>query len=273
MPDILLTVFTKPWTDPLPQLADTIAALGVDGVEFPVRPGYQVEPDRVAQGLPEAVEAFRQRQLRIMSVAGSVDERTIAACGDSGIPTIRIFAPIDPKAGYAASFERYRRQFDAVLPHLERFGVGIGVQNHSGNCIGSAMGLLHLIEPYEPKHVSAVLDMAHCTLAGEPAALALDIIWPRVRGLVNFKSAYRERTNGPEEAEAAWRIRWTTARHGGFSWSELARDVRGRGFQGAFCLPAEYSDPGGKPQRMGSDVLPFLRDDVATLKTLAGAPA
>lgn len=268
MPNNIITVFTKSWVEPLASLSDKVAALGVNGVELPVRPGYQVTADDVATGLPQAVRTFKDRGLIIHSVAGSVDEKTIAACGDNGIATIRIFAPIDMKIGYEASIARYRRDFDAALPHLERFGVNVGVQTHSGNCIGSASGILRLIESYDADRISAVLDMAHCALAGEPTELALDILWPRIRNLVNFKSAFRERTNGPEEAEATYRIRWTTARHGGFSWRELVKLLQSKGFSGAYCLPAEYTDPAGGPQRMGDDVLPFLRDDAAYLKSL-----
>jgi hypothetical protein len=30
---------------PLPELAEFVNTLGIDGVELPVRPGYQVEPE------------------------------------------------------------------------------------------------------------------------------------------------------------------------------------------------------------------------------------
>src|SRR3546814_6254170 len=89
--------------------------------------------------------------------------------------------------GYLASLDRYRRQFDAVLPALDRFGVTIGVQNHYGTHVGSAAGTLHLIEKYDRRHVCAVLDMAHCAVDGEPTAMAVDIVKDRLNGLVNFK--------------------------------------------------------------------------------------
>src|SRR3546814_4437306 len=90
MPDPILTVFTKPWTDPLPQLADKVAALGLGGVELAVRPGYQVVPETVGRDLPMAARVFAGQELRIRSIAGSIDEATIAACGDAGVPIIRI---------------------------------------------------------------------------------------------------------------------------------------------------------------------------------------
>ena len=267
MANPILTVFTKPWTEPLPQLADKVAGLGLDGVELTVRPGYQVLPENVGRDLPVTARVFAERGLKIRSIAGPIDEATIAACGDAGVPIIRICCAIDMSIGYVASLERYRRQFDAVLPTLDRFGVAIGVQNHSGTQVGSAAGTLHLIEKYDPKHVCAVLDMAHCAVAGEPTAMAVDIVKDRLNGLVNFKSAFHLRANGPEE-EAVYKVHWTTARHSGYSWRELVQCLKAIGFEGTFCLPAEYSHPSGQGQRMGDDVLRFLKEDIAHLKSI-----
>ena len=54
MPRPAITVFTKPWTEDLGAMADKLAALGVDGVELAVRPGYQVVPETVSRDLPRA---------------------------------------------------------------------------------------------------------------------------------------------------------------------------------------------------------------------------
>jgi hypothetical protein len=108
-------------------------------------------------------------------------------------------------------------------------------------------------------------------VAGEPTALSVDLLWERMPNLVNFKNAYRERINGPEESEAVYRTHWTTGRHGAFSWRELVDELKRRSFTGTFVLPGEYSDPDGQPQRMGDDVLPFLASDVAYLRSLVDA--
>ena len=54
-----VTVFTKPWQElSLAELATLVKNLGFDGVELPVRPGYQVEPDNVSSGLKEATRVL-----------------------------------------------------------------------------------------------------------------------------------------------------------------------------------------------------------------------
>ncbi|HTM78257.1 MAG TPA: TIM barrel protein, partial [Devosia sp.] len=214
MPDIALTVFTKPWTIPIVELADKVAGLGLDGIELPIRPGYQVQPERVRTTLPEAVKVFASRGLMIKSVAAPLEPSIVEACGDAGIPIVRTMVGIEPNTlGYAETIAQHRRSWDGLIPLLERTGVTIGVQNHSGNAVGSAIGLYHLMEKYDRRHVCAILDMAHSAIAGEPTELAVDLLWPRMRGLLNFKGAFRERINGPEEQEAKYRTHWTTAEH------------------------------------------------------------
>ena len=74
-----LTVFTKPWRDKsLPELAEFVRDLGFTGIELPVRPGYQVPPEDVAN-LPAAAKILSEHGVRIGSVAGPTDEATIAS--------------------------------------------------------------------------------------------------------------------------------------------------------------------------------------------------
>ena len=99
-PPVTFTVFTKPWTMPLPELARHVASLGFSGVELPVRPGFQVEPDRVAQDLPVAC--------RIL--ADSADDR-------SGLRRLC--------QRHGLAYERFRKLFVqrlGVPPHRYRIG-------------------------------------------------------------------------------------------------------------------------------------------------------
>ena len=59
---VLFSVFTKPWrTLPLARLGEMVSGLGFDGIEFPLRPGYQVEPENVADLPRAALESPGQR--------------------------------------------------------------------------------------------------------------------------------------------------------------------------------------------------------------------
>jgi len=236
-----LTVFTKPWRKtPLPRLAEFVRSLGCDGVELPVRPGFQVEPENVDRDLPKAARVFTEAGLKIWSIAGNADERMIASCGDAGVPIIRVMVRIDMKKGYRLCVEEARRQYENLLGLLERYRVAIGVQNHEGPFVGSALGIKEVVGGFEPRHVCAVLDFAHCCLAGEPEEIALDIVGTHL-GMVNLKNAVRQRVNGPDEP-ARWKVVWVPGKEGYASWPRVAQLLRLQNYRGPVCLTAEYSD-------------------------------
>ena len=262
-----ITVFTKPWKCSIAEIGEKLAAFGVDGLELPVRPGYPVTPENALVELPRAAKELERYGQWIYSVAATADEEIVAACGAAGVPIIRVCEPVDLQIGYMESVRRIQERYEKLVPALERHGVKIGVQNHCNRFIGSAIGVMHLIERFDPAHVGAVLDVAHCGLSGEPEDMALDIVWSHLC-MVNFKSAFRMRTNGPEAEEAAWRIYWTTGPHGYVSWRKSIRLLQERGFSGPLCLTAEYSDPSARGDLTGDAVDRLVREDVAYLRSL-----
>jgi sugar phosphate isomerase/epimerase len=260
--NVTWSVFTKSWKMPLPELGRFIKGLGFDGIELPVRPGFQVEPEKAGKDLPAAAKVLADFGVRIVSVAGSTDERTIAACGAAGIPTIRVCEHVDPKkGGYVAVEREIQARYDALVPTLRKHGVAIGVQNHCDANIASAMCVLHLIEKYDPRQVAAVWDPCHCALNGEDPELAADFLWPRLC-LVNLKNAYWRLKTGPEAEVAQWEHYWTTGRCGLAPWPRVMAELKRRNYSGAVCLSAEYSDE-ASVNRLTAEDLAFAKSLMA----------
>lgn len=234
------SVFTKPWKMPLPELSHMIGGMGFDGIELPVRPGFQVEPDRVQQDLPEAVKRFGEAGVKITSIAATPTEAVFAACADQGIPIVRVMVTID-KDGYLATEERTRKEYDALLPLLERYNVTLGVQNHNGRYVSNASGLRTLLQGYDPRFIGAVWDPAHNGLNGEEPELAIDMLWPQLC-MINLKNVFWRRITGPEAEDVIWEPYWTTGPQGIASWPRVAADLKQRGYRGTLCFSAEYSD-------------------------------
>ena len=258
-PTVSFSLFTKMWKDKsIGELGEFVRQLGFDGIELPVRDGYPVEPASVKVNLPKAVKELATGDVSITSIAGPTDEVTIAACGDAGVPVIRT-CPNIGEEGYLASIERHWREFDKLIPILEKHGVAIGIQNHCDQWICNAMGIKQFVERYDPAQVCAIPCAGHTALEGEPPEMAIDIIWSH---LVQFKlkNAYWRRTNGPEAADVEWRPHWTTGRQGRASWPRFAAELGSRGFAGVVCLDAEYSD-GAATERL-------VVEDLALAKSL-----
>jgi sugar phosphate isomerase/epimerase len=262
--DVTLTVFTKPWKAiPLPELGELVSRLGFDGIELPVRPGYQVEPETVTDALPTAAKTLSSFGVEIISVAGPTDEATIRACGEASIPIIRTMARIEDGIDYLSAVTAYRKTYDALIPLLDHYGVTIGVQNHCNRFVANAVGLRSLLKGYDPQHVAAVWDAAHEALSGNLPDLALDVIWPHLC-MVNLKNGFWRRVNGPEAEQARWMTYWTSGRQGLADWAYVVEELKARDYSAPVCLTAEYSDHDA--------VNRLIAEDIAFAKSLFDEP-
>jgi len=236
------SVFTKPWRElSVDELCKKVSGWGFDGVEFPLRPGYQVEPENAEKGLPALAKKMQEYGLSVMSVASVTDENIFAACQAAGIPIIRIMAGFDFKKGYLNCNKEFRTYLDSLLPLCEKYKVKVGVQNHSGSTVFNTMELKSLLEGLDPALIGAVWDAAHSGLAGEITAQRLDIIWDKLI-LVNLKNAYWKPETGPEAEETTWQPYYTLGKYGIASYPEIISYLKTRGYTGEICLPAEYTD-------------------------------
>jgi len=239
---INLSVFTKPWrTASVDELAAIAKRLGFNGIEFPLREGYQVEPQNAEKDLPKLVQTLTSHGIAVTSVASDTSEAVFAGCAEAGIPLIRVMYWHNLNQNYMDTIAAIRREIEGFLPLCEKYGVTVGVQQHCGPSISSTMELRYLVEPYDPKWVGGIWDAAHSGLAGEEPEQAIDMIWDHMVG-VNFKSAMYRRKNGPEAIRAAYEAFFTTGSQGICSWPRALARMAQRGFSGTICMPAEYSD-------------------------------
>jgi sugar phosphate isomerase/epimerase len=251
---IVYSVFTKPWKMATGELGEFVKDLGFEAVELPVRPDYQVNPENVDKELPKAREVLASLGITVASVAGPYnDERTIAACAEAGVPIIRICPAIFPELGYMKSTAKWQKELDSLIPLYDKYGVALGIQNHCNAWIPHALGIRYLIEQYEPKHVCAVWDPAHCALDGEDPRLAVDILWSHLR-MVNLKNAYWVRTSGTEAEHVQWKSHWTSGRQGLCSWPLVVQVLKERKYEGVVCLTAEYSDHESVDRLIAEDI-------------------
>ncbi len=232
--------------------AERVAALGFDGIErSPVCPGYPVTPETV-NDLPAAVKRLKEHGVEVFSIAGPTDEAAFAACAESGIPIVRVMAPIRSE-GYLATEQQLRREYDGLLPLLEKYHITIGVQNHCGRFVSNACGLRTLVDKYNPAHIGIVWDAAHNALHGEEMELGIEIVWSHLC-MVNLKNAVWRQTNGPDAESASWSPYWTNDSKGLASWSRVAKELSRRAYSGVVCLTAEYTDESQVDQFVAMDL-------------------
>ncbi|MEO0416724.1 MAG: hypothetical protein AAF226_17420, partial [Verrucomicrobiota bacterium] len=91
--------FTKPFQHmTFDQLAESMAAIGLDGIECPVRPKGHIEPENVADQLPKMIEALKKNGLDmtiLTSGINSIDpkqntEQVLKTASDLGVKRFRM---------------------------------------------------------------------------------------------------------------------------------------------------------------------------------------
>lgn len=252
---ITYSIFTKPWKkQSVEELGQFVSGLGLNGIEFPLRDGYQVEPKDAEKGLPEIVKKLGEYNLKITSVASDTDENIFAGCAAAGIPLIRIMFGANLEKGYMNCEAEMKKSIEKFLPYCEKYGVKVGIQHHYGPGVSNSMEMRHILEGYDPKYVGAIWDAAHSGLAGEEPEQGLDIIWSHLC-LVNLKTAYYKIKTGPEAEEAEFDRYFTTGRHGLVSWSRIIKYLKSRNYEGVICLPAEYTDEANVEKYIAEDIV------------------
>lgn len=247
-------VFTKPWRDlPVPELGRLVVRMGFTAIEFPLRPGYQVDLDQLESSLGEFVRILNDHGLGVASVAGSPDDRTLASCAAAGINLLRIMVPIGA-GGYLSTGDQIRRDLDDVVIRAARHGVRIGVQPHYDYYIADSSELAVLIKDYDPTVLVAIWDAAHDGLAGKHPANALPLLGPRL-AMANFKNAcYQPGAASAGAASTRWQVSFVDGRSGLCSWPEAAATLRDLDYRGPICLPAEYTDERNLESKVAADL-------------------
>jgi len=247
-------------------LADLIADLGFNGIELPVRDGFQVEPDTIQVGLTRAVAAFEERGLSVYSVTGDLDEKTARACVENGVPVLRTMLKLQKGRTYSENVEAFQKQCLALSGALNGSDTTIGLQNHCDEFVSSSVGMMQAIDPLPEDLATAVLDLGHTGLEGELEEIAIDIAWPRL-SLVNLKNALRYKDGVDARGAVIWNRTWVLGKEGYTSWDKAIAELAKRSFHLPICITCEYKDANHQGLSR-HDVIPYLKEDLKYMREL-----
>ena len=172
-----IIAFSKPFqTLSFDETADLVAEVGWDGIECPVRPRGQIEPERAPDELPKLVEALKKRGKEITVMTTAIKsasephtEQLLRTAKKLGIKKYRLGfwkydlnKPIPPQV---AEIGAALRDLAALNKEL---GLQAGFQNHSGrNMVGAPVwDVYSMIKDLDPRTMGMCFDIGHATLEG-----------------------------------------------------------------------------------------------------------
>ena len=262
-----------------PALADTVAALGMDGVDLTVRAPGHVLPERVQTDLPKAARAIRSRGLAIGWLTTAIEsadsphaEEVVATAADLGIRQFKL--------GYYryAGFGAMRRQINAVRTQLRgierlclKHGVQAGIHAHYGPTLSATTHVVSLLlEGFDPAAICYYPDLGHMGIEGSFGGWihGLDLLADRIHMLA-LENVAQFQEAGPEMGAVRWRTKVVPFDQGFVPFPEAFQYVKRIGYAGYASFQAEYRGPNSFKDMDQAELLAQVKRDLQYTKRLA----
>ena len=260
-----LITFTK-FLQPLSydEMAESVAEIGFEGIEAPIRLKGHIEPDNVADELPKFVEALKKCGLTIDILTSSINsvdspnaEETLKVAKQLGIPRYRMsYYKYDLKQPVTRQLREAGAKLKDLAAMNEEIGIQAVYQNHSGSrYVGAPVwDMMHLVRQYDPRYVAMAFDIGHARVEGNTA-------WPIQWNLVqsHLGSVYIKDFTGNGGKPA-----WCSITEGELP-DEFFTWLKASDYSGPISLHVEYLH-GLKGDEMVKKNLAAMKRDLAYLK-------
>ncbi len=265
---------------PVGEAARIAKAHGYDGLDLTVRGGGHVEPAKVEDDLPAALEAARAAGSDIpMLTAGIRDtgsahaERIVKTMQRLGIRHYRwggfrydLAKPLPPQ------LKELKKQVSELAAMNRQYGVCAMYHTHSGiGQVGASMwDLAQLLDGENPDHVSANYDIGHATIEGGFGGWihSARLLTPMMRGVALKDFLWQKNPKGQ------WRPAWKPAGEGMVDFPQFFAMLKEAGFAGPLQVHLEHpmggADTGQRTLTLPREqVLAMLEKDARYLRAQA----
>jgi len=255
-------------------MADAALEAGLDGVDLGVRQGAHVEPERVEEDLPKAVEAIKKRGLKIPMMVTRIndpkDQQTLPVlrtAGQLGIQMYRMaYYSYDDSLGIEGSIEKFKPAVAGLAELNAKYGIRGAYQNHSGLYFGAPVwDLWLLLKDLDPEWIGCQYDICHATVEGNHSwPFGLKLIKPFINCIV-AKDARLEKVKGN------WQNIYVPLGEGIVDFDAFFGYLKVFGFTGPISLHLEYpmydeEDESLAVEQKRKGALKHIQRDVAFLK-------
>lgn len=261
------------------ELADTVADLGMDGVDLTVRSPGHVLPERVKTDLPQAVQAIRSRGLEVGWLTTAIEsaqspyaEDIVATASNLGIKQFKL--------GYYryAGFGAMRRQIAEAREQLRgieelclNYGIQAGVHAHDGPTLSATTHVVSLLlEGFDPAALCYYPDLGHIGIEGSFGGWihGLDLLSDRIN-MIALENLAQYQEVDPETGAMHWRARVVPFDQGFIPFPEAFQYLKQFGYTGYASFQAEYRGQNSFKDMNQEELLAQVKQDLQYTKRLA----
>lgn len=276
-----LCAFSKhfQWTT-IAEAAAHCASFGYDGLDITVREGGHVEPVRVEDDLPKAVEAVKKAGIAVpMVTSGIVDarsshaEKVLKTLSSLGIRHYRWGGfKYTGKASIPDQLAGFKPRVKDLAALNKQYGVTAMYHTHSGvGQVGASFWDMYLLlKDFDTGAVSLNYDIGHATVEGGLGGWihSSRLMLPYTRG-VALKDFRWEKN-----AKGQWAPRWCALGEGMVHFRQFLPMLKTANFRGPLQLHMEYEELGGADSGKKQFTVPkeqllgLFRRDVLLMKNM-----
>lgn len=277
-PPTCLHVFSKPltWLS-YEDTARLIAETGFGGIDYSVRPGGHVLPERVKEDLPRAVAAARAAGLKVEMITTGIVRADAPYARDIletaaklGVKYYRLgWVSYNARQPVWETLTALKPVFRQLAELNRSLGLHGAYQNHAGLHVGAPVwDIYELVRELDPQWIGCQYDIRHATVEGAqswPLGLRLLQPWIRCVDIKDFRWA-SERKTAVEGAALG---------EGAVDFKAYFKLVRELGIAGPMSVHLEYPPFEGGPQLAPAErrkaFATAMRKDSDTLKAMMAA--
>jgi len=205
----LIPVFSKLYQElklDFEQATELTAEAGLDGVDCPVRPKGEIEPERAADEMPRYAEALRKRKLDMLlittginSVASPHAETVLRTAKKLGIRYYRLGFSTNKQKGATPSLPEIKAQLRELAAFNKELGLTGVIQNHSPSGRSTYVGgdlneMYDIVKDFNPDQIGVAFDLCHALIVhGDDWTARFDQLKPHI------KVAYVKDVKRPKE--------------------------------------------------------------------------
>ena len=172
-------------------LADTIAGVGFEGADIPVRKNGQVLPGEVETALPRIVKALRRAGIKVPMIATDINtpdypdiERILGTASSLGITHYRMgYLLYDPGMSVIENLDLHKKTMESLEKVNRKYQIHGAYQNHSGKMVGSSVWDIYwILKNCDPAYVGCQYDIRHATCEGGNSwSVGMNLIAPWIK--------------------------------------------------------------------------------------------
>lgn len=257
-------------------MADLASEMGFEGLDLTVRPGGHVEPARVEEDLPKAVDAARKSGINIQMITTAIlsaeepqTERILKTASALGISSYRMgWLQYDEKQTIDANLARFESEFKKLESLNQKYKIRGEYQNHSGAYLGSPVwDVVAVVKKCNPAWVGLQYDILHATVEGANA-------WP-----LGLKHAGKHVTSMPikdfqwTKKDGKWVMELIPLGEGMVDFKKFLGLIKSLNITGPFSMHFEYplggAEHGAKTLTVDKEVvINAMKRDLTKLKAM-----